>query len=139
MRSKMKKVVINRCFGGFGLSHKAVMRYAELKGIKLYAWLDKPYEGKSLDDKSAIIHYTTIPKSEYLRMDSVKSSDYYFNPHHDIPRDDPILIQVVKELGEEANNSCSSLKVVEIPDDVDWDIYEYDGVEWIAEKHRIWD
>ena len=27
---------------------------------------------------------------------------------------------------------------VEIPDDVEWQIEEYDGSEWIAEKHRIW-
>ena len=32
------KVVINACYGGFGLSHKAIMRYAELKGFKLYPW-----------------------------------------------------------------------------------------------------
>ena len=30
------KVVINACYGGFGLSEKAVMRYAELKGLTLY-------------------------------------------------------------------------------------------------------
>jgi len=31
----MKKVVINSCHGGFGLSHEAVVRYAELKGFDL--------------------------------------------------------------------------------------------------------
>jgi len=30
------KVVINTCYGGFGLSHEAMLRYAEIKGIKLY-------------------------------------------------------------------------------------------------------
>jgi len=30
------------------------------------------------------------------------------------------------------------LKIVEIPDDVDWEINEDDGSEWIAEKHRTW-
>ena len=29
------KVVINRCFGGFGLSDEAIELYAEKKGIKL--------------------------------------------------------------------------------------------------------
>ena len=35
------KVVINDCYGGFSLSYEAVMRYAELKGFKLYAYVDK--------------------------------------------------------------------------------------------------
>ena len=33
---------------------------------------------------------------------------------------------------------CSTLKIIEIPDDVDWIIEEYDGNEWVAEKHRTW-
>jgi hypothetical protein len=56
----------------------------------------------------------------------------------DIKRNDPILIQIVEELGEAANGSYARLKVVEIPDDVEWTIKEYDGDEWIAEKHRTW-
>jgi hypothetical protein len=27
---------------------------------------------------------------------------------------------------------------VEIPDNVEWEIMEYDGTEYIAEKHRKW-
>jgi hypothetical protein len=30
------KVVINTCFGGFGLSEKAMVEYAKRKGITLY-------------------------------------------------------------------------------------------------------
>ena len=30
------KVVINKCYGGFGLSDAAMHRYAEIKGITLY-------------------------------------------------------------------------------------------------------
>jgi hypothetical protein len=56
----------------------------------------------------------------------------------DIKRNDLILIQIVEELGEAANGSYARLKVVEIPDDVEWTIKEYDGDEWIAEKHRTW-
>ena len=88
------KVVINKCYGGFGLSKKAKNRYAELK-------------------KSNI--------SEY-----------------DIPRNDPILIQVIEELDEEANGFCAKLKIIEIPNDIKWTIEEYDGIEWVAEKHRTW-
>jgi hypothetical protein len=27
---------------------------------------------------------------------------------------------------------------VDIPDDVKWEIEEYDGNEWVAEVHRTW-
>ena len=53
-------------------------------------------------------------------------------------RADPLLVQVVEELGSEANGAHASLAVVEIPDDVDYIIEEYDGKEWIAEAHRTW-
>ena len=53
-------------------------------------------------------------------------------------RNDPLLVQVVEELGEAANGSFADLKVVEIPDGVEWTVEEYDGLEWIAEVHRTW-
>lgn len=53
-------------------------------------------------------------------------------------RSDPDLVAVVESLGGLANGKFAELKVVEIPDDVEWEINEYDGVEWVAEKHRTW-
>jgi hypothetical protein len=41
-------------------------------------------------------------------------------------------------MGTNANGMYSKLKIVEIPGDVDWEIGEYDGNEWVAEKHRTW-
>jgi hypothetical protein len=59
-------------------------------------------------------------------------------PDRDVKRDDPILVQVVEELGEGADDRFSELIIIEIPDDVQWQIEEYDGAEWIAERHRTW-
>lgn len=143
-----RKVVINRRYGGFGLSYKGVMRYAELKGIKLYPWISdffrKIYgdrlEGKSFEEIEKMripIYYTIIPKEEYDKLPEWEKDEKHFLVSK-IPRDDPILIQVVEELGEEANGIAAELKIVEIPDDVEWVIEEYDGKEWVAEKHRIW-
>ena len=54
----------------------------------------------------------------------------------EIDRDDPLLVEIVEKLGDDANDKYSKLRVVEIPDDVQWQIEEYDGWEHIAEKHR---
>lgn len=65
------------------------------------------------------------------------------NTFSKIERDDPRLVQVVEELGAQAHPDAAtrdkSLKIVEIPADVEFSVEEYDGKEWIAEKHRIWD
>jgi hypothetical protein len=55
-----------------------------------------------------------------------------------IKRDDPDLVAVVEELGPLAGAEYSKLKVVAIPKFTRWVIEEYDGSEWISEKHRIW-
>lgn len=53
-------------------------------------------------------------------------------------RTDPLMIEVVEELGSAANGEHAELKVVEIPDDVKWYIHYYDGNEHVAEEHRTW-
>ena len=56
----------------------------------------------------------------------------------DIPRDCVRLVATVKALGTAANTRYSKLKVVEIPDGVNWSVHEYGGSEWVAENHRTW-
>ena len=58
--------------------------------------------------------------------------------YYDIERNNQYLVRVVEELGDGVNGRFSELKVVDIPDEVGWQLDEYDGAEWIAEKHRTW-
>lgn len=53
-------------------------------------------------------------------------------------RSAPELVQVVEELGDKANGRLARLVVVEVPDDVDWYIRDYDGMETVEEVHRSW-
>ena len=111
------KVVINSDYGGFSLSDWATEVYAERKGIRL-----------------------TKRKNEFWKIGSdyfIEGTEEYFEVR-EIPRNDPVLVAVVEELGSKANGFCASLKVVEIPENVDWYVEEYDGNEWVAEKHRTW-
>ena len=86
------------------------------------------YGGFSLSDSGI---------ARYLELKGIVVPDKNFYDR-DIPRDDPALIQVVQEMGDAVNNNTSDLKIVDIPDDVEWQIEEYDGNEWVAEKHRTW-
>ena len=56
----------------------------------------------------------------------------------DIARDCVHLVETIRTLGSAADTRYSNLKVVEIPDGVQWSVHEYDGSEWVAEAHRTW-
>ena len=131
------KVAINVCYGGFDLSHAAIMRYAELKGITLYAYTNKPdnykeYKEFEAGDNEFCIHYTTEPMVDGDFVDKSYFSTY------DLKRTDEHVIQVIEELGEKANGNHANIEIIEIPDDLDYTIEEYDGIEHIAEAHQTW-
>ena len=111
------KVIINRCHGGFGLSHEAMLLYAKLKGIDLKWTKDSICYKYSITDNGV---------------------DDIFYPYHEEFRSDEALVQVVETLGERASGEFSKLVVVEIPDDVQWEISDYEGFETIHEIHRTW-
>lgn len=71
----------------------------------------------------------------YRQYAMVEKDDY---SEYDIPRNDQYLVKVVERLGKAADGRFARLKIVDIPDDVEWHIGEYDGIEWVAENHRTW-
>ena len=89
------KIVLNKCYGGFGLSKQA---------------------------------------EEYL----IENYDFEEVYAYEIDRTHEGLVKAVKELGSKANGRFSELKIVEIPDNIEWEISEYDGIETVEEKHRKW-
>lgn len=93
------RVLINACYGGFGISKEAKKLIAERKGI-------------APDDVNDF--------SRDLRTDAD-------------------ALRIFDEMGSARfSGQFAEVKAVEIPDDVDWVISEYDGNEWIAERHRSW-
>ena len=56
----------------------------------------------------------------------------------DNDRSNPLLVETVQKLGAKANGLYTTLKIVEIPDDVEWRVDAINGKEVIREKHRIW-
>lgn len=134
----MQQIVINQCFGGFGLSVKATELYLAKKG-KTAHWFkctflpnneDKfePISWEQAEDELTVLCYTELPRTD--------NTAFFAS---EIPRDDPDLIATVRELPRSVNTRFSNLVIVDdVPDDVDWFIAEYDGLEHVAEKHRTW-
>jgi hypothetical protein len=109
------KIVINCDYGGFSLSDWAVETYADRKGIKL----------KKEKTSFGITLFTNVVTNEDFES-------------RDIERNDPVLVKIVEELGSKSFGFAANLKIVEIPDDLNWEVIQYDGLEHIAEKHRTW-
>jgi len=117
-------VVFNACYGGFSLSRAAVLRARELSG-------NSNWGGPN------------IKGDKYENGDEV--SEDYGQVGDSIPRHDPILVAVVRELGDAADGLCAELQIenirgrqyriteydgmenVETPDDVDWVVIDPAG------------
>ncbi len=97
------KVVINKCYGGFSLSWKAVERLKEL-GHPL-----------AIDCNPHTFNY-----------------DGYLD---EIERHDPLLVQVVEELGDEADGESAALSIKEIH--FGYEIDDYDGQESIRGNRYV--
>jgi len=114
----MKQIVINTCHGGFGLSHEAMLLYAAKRGLNLTV----------IANESDFASYTPY----FYEVDGEQFYDW------DIARDDPNLIATVRELGEHSGHRFAELKIIEIPDDVNWVIRDYDGKEFVVDVNRCW-
>lgn len=139
----MKKVILNKSYGGFSLSSKAYINYANKLNKKLYIYkfnLDtqKYYlvNKKNINNKDSMnllfLHYcfTNCGRVTQQLSNTIDLDNKY--------REDKTLIEVVEELGEEANTFASKLVVVEIPDDLDYMIDDYDGWETLHQKVQEW-
>ena len=120
---RMKKVAINTCFGGFGLSDTAFERLLARKGI---AFEKVKGESSFMGD--------TYYRAGHVGVDDHFLSDYSFYKD----RADPDLIAVIEEMGAEVNGFAADIRIVEVPVGVKWHIHEYDGLEHVAEDHRTW-
>ncbi len=114
----MKKIVINKSYEQFFVSHKAFIRLRELGQTEALQEIDR----------GAYWPLAAGPEEPSLNRCGAL-----------IPRDDERLVQVVEELRAAANGHAADLKVVEIPDGVQWVIDKTDGVEHVSEVHRTWE
>ncbi|HEV8448630.1 MAG TPA: hypothetical protein VGQ44_17490 [Gemmatimonadaceae bacterium] len=129
------KVVINKCFGGFGLSNEAERRLIGCGHIKLmepkeYYDARPDWEQRFAEDQE---------RDSWLLSINVVDGKIVIDEHsRDESRACPRLVAVVEELGAAASSWAAKLAVVEVPDGVEWSIHYYDGLEHVEEVHRTW-
>jgi hypothetical protein len=141
------KVVINRCYGGFSLSKEGIARYCELAGLPCYIEEDSRFpsmglftcwllpEAERIESKEGEAFYVMSIEERKAYNTAYSEQTLYYR---DIERNDPYLVQLVEENAELYAGRCAELGITEIPDGVEYEIEEYDGKEWVAEKHRTW-
>ena len=112
--SKGYKVVLNSCYGGFGLSKEAIQMLIDKHGLDI--------------------------DSEYGYVDN---EDFgIVDERYEAYRMDKRLISVVEELGVDASSGDhADLRIVKVPDEVvevhGWHIDDYDGCESVHQSHWV--
>lgn len=154
------KVVINKKYGGFSLSPRAIQRLAELQGRECYFFTygKSPSGGMdfellapcTLKEAAKAFRFTAYdtpnPPSQKgfqsWSMDRRQASNAEMTArsldNRPDDRSDPLLVRVVEELGDAASGAHAALKIIEIPDGVEYEIHDYDGMESVHEKHESW-
>jgi hypothetical protein len=129
------KVVYNAKFGGFNLSREACERYWEIKGQQVWiedgdfmntftVWLVPPEERLKQPEP-----WHSVPLEERIAFNKQYSEQTWYGC--DVSRHDPVLVQVVEELGDKANGSYAKLAIAEVSGP--YRIDEYDGYETVKQ------
>jgi hypothetical protein len=129
------KIVINTKIGGFDISAEALYELISQNSEFISSYEQTPKCGYE-----QWIGFKNGYEKE-VATDRLKKDNVVFFHHDDYreSRTDSKLIQILLNLGKNANTKYSELKIVEIPDDVKWYIRCYDdGTEEIHEEHRVW-
>lgn len=147
----MQRIVINRCYGGFGLSIAAILAIAARKDQPVYFYITDYDSGNGeygsrtckrieTDEQAerALCFYTVGQDLGDVCSEVAINAATHLNFDSSIDRADPALVAVVEELGEQSWGKFAELKIVEIPDGVNWEVSDYDGMESVEERHRSW-
>lgn len=134
------KIVLNECYGGFGLSYYAQALYLIASGHTPYFYVDVSsyddyqkqhrYKRITLEEANTLKHKFFIYCSttdQGTHIDHFPDNIVNFK---NLDRTDPILISVVETMGpEHASGRFARLNIIEVPDGTLYKIDYYDGLE----------
>ena len=153
------KIVLNGCYGGFGLSYEALTLYLMAKGQTPHFYVDCESSaylceraGLPFNENIRIYKHVLYTDVEYL----CENFYVYCTPtyqgeelttfpkdvinSHSIARTDPILVSIVETMGPDAaSDRFAELYIEELADGVMYKIDNYDGLEsLITEEDDDW-
>jgi hypothetical protein len=165
----MQKIVIATGGASFELSVEARLRMARIEGVQVYCYKqDDGDEVNRVWESDNDSYYNKIDASKVNKTtrhssfgDTVRYLVTYedlgdrvyeeyceskeYKPARGFLRDDKLLVLIVGALGHDAGGEGLDPKIVEVPDDVKWEIRFYGGygecgeyVEYVSEVHREW-
>ena len=142
----MTRIAVNKCYGGFSISAEALVELVKMKSDVIESMSLKDYTGdqSTMDEYKAHHTYASFKKIGGFEAEEYgvlhKDNMVYFlkDKHDNETRTHKDLIYVIEKMGEKSWGRCSQLDIVEIPDNVNWEIDEYDGMESVDEVHRSW-
>lgn len=134
----MKKFVINKCYGGFGLSQKALKWLIDNKNWLVF----KGWDGiKDEDRRLGIVDTSGSSEPNFFGRYSVVNDNNLDDDYHKsrlIFRSHPDIIECVETIGlKKSSDTYADLIIVNVPEEYsldDLEIDEYDGVETLQTK-----
>lgn len=126
------EAVINRDYGGFALSQAAYARLIEL-GIPTRAYDDDDEDGRN--DGLVIFDNTLTADAEADHLPRWRYWEMWTSRREH--RTHPLIVQVVRELGEAANGPHALLGIVSVPDMGVWSLRDDHGLERVVEGGRV--
>lgn len=140
------KIVINRCYGGFGLSDAAYEKIASY-GVPIVKYNPPERDpetglfGPEEYDGQKVIFDRDLdaPSAVGTAMRELGGRYWTSWARREEERTDPLVVRAVEELGPKAaSGRFAELKVVEVPDGMDWELDEYGGIETVRERSASW-
>lgn len=135
------KVVINECYGGFGLSNFAHKELLRRKGKECYFYENKygvgHYRIDGIEDADKYL-FVTISTKDYGKFTEKIDAEHIVRFRDEDIRTDSDLIAMIEEFGsEKCSGRYAELVVEDIPTGTYYRIDEYDGLESIEYRDEI--
>jgi hypothetical protein len=133
------KVVYNACYGGFSLSKEACQRYWDIIGQQVWIEQNPEYISSTMfvvwlvppEKRLKRKKWSSMTMDERIASNLAHSEQTWYN--RNVDRHDPVLVQVVEELGDKANGEYAKLSIEEVYGPYRIDVYDgYESVETSA-------
>lgn len=145
------EILLNKYYGGYGLSLEAKVKILQRKGIEFFLYYCDRFDFydnydivvyKLVDCKKDLERFKggsvdkVLITTKYFGKEFFGNNDEAFNNSktlYDLFHDrlDKDIIAVVKELKEKASGLLAKVCIIKIPDDCYYVIKNYDGVEMV--------